>query len=397
MDRRRRVWRLAGIAALVGLVSLAGCTLLQPKAAVDFAASGVEGPVPFTVEFTPLVEGDVAHYHWDFGDGETSSDSSPVHVYRAAGTYDVFLTVTMVDGSTGAVKKSDLIEAKAVARKSGLLSMLYWLNTSTGTIHRGDRAGYSSETIVEYIYNGGDLDVGGGYVYWTADDSVRRANYDGTGKETIATNQSGLSSVTVDGVARKIYWACRPNDALFGSTGWDGCLKRANLDGSGRSTLEIYDTGTLPFAWWIRSDAGSGRLYRYFDDDNIVRPVRLTPTGLWDGRIQWLDFPTPTTHTVHRVKGSMNGIKALALDVGYGPALYVYWITGQSIKRCRVDGSDTTTILSDLNSPRGVAVDVAEGKMYWSDAQGIHRANLDGAEAELIYPGVRADVLVIQQ
>jgi PKD repeat protein len=396
MRYSRSVGRAAGVVALLGLLSLAGCMLFQPEVTVDFVASETEGVIPLLVEFAPLVAGDAAAYYWDFGDGATSTDSSPVHAYRAAGTYDVFLTVTLADGSSGSAKKTDLIDVRSAARKAGRLTSLYWLNAGDGTIHRGDRAGLSSETVASYIYRGKDLAVGGGYVYWAADDTVYRADYAGTGKKAIITNQSGLVSVTVDGVAEKMYWACMPS-LPYGQTYWEGSLKRAALDGTDRSTLETYDDSARPFTWVIRSDEDGGKLYRYFDDDNVVRPARLSPMAPWDGRLQWLDFPNLSTHSVHGVKESMNGIVTMAVDVSDGPARYVYWITGSSIKRCRVDGSDITTILGDLDYPKGVAVDIVEGKMYWSDKGGIHRANLDGAEAELIYPGARADVLVIQQ
>jgi PKD repeat protein len=392
----RIMQRIGGIALVIGVLSLAGCMLLQPKVAVDFVATKLEGSVPLLVEFTSLAAGDVAAYYWDFGDGETSSDSSPVHVYRTAGMFDVFHTVTLADGSTGAVKKVNLIDARDPLRRTSRPSMLYWLNAKSGTIHRGERAGTSSETVVSYIYRGKDLAVGGGYVYWAEDDTVYRANYDGSDQKAIVTNQPGLQSVAVDGVADKIYWACTPSGP-FSQTYWAGSLKRANLAGTGRTTLETYDDSAYPYTWMIRSDGAGGRLYRYLDDDNYVRPVSLSPMGQWDGRLQWLEFPNLSSFTTHRVKASMNGISAMALDVSNGPASYVYWITGGSIKRCRVDGSDTTTILRDLDEPKGIAADIVEGKMYWSDRDGVHRAALDGAEAELIYPGVRADVLVIQQ
>ena len=37
-------------------------------------------------------------YEWDFGDGETSTESDPTHVYSAAGTYDVVLVAKNADG-----------------------------------------------------------------------------------------------------------------------------------------------------------------------------------------------------------------------------------------------------------------------------------------------------------
>ena len=65
-----------------------------------------------------LLAGCTASYGWTFGDGETSDDPSPVHVYRAAGTYTVGLTAESTDGSIVQEEKADLITASVVARKT---------------------------------------------------------------------------------------------------------------------------------------------------------------------------------------------------------------------------------------------------------------------------------------
>ena len=36
----------------------------------------------------------ITGYAWDFGDGQTSTDAAPSHMYAAAGTYTATLTVT---------------------------------------------------------------------------------------------------------------------------------------------------------------------------------------------------------------------------------------------------------------------------------------------------------------
>jgi PKD repeat protein len=61
-------------------------------------------PAPITlgdpVTFTVTVTGSGPfEYLWDFGDGTTSTDASPTHLYTAAGTYTVTVTVTSDWGS----------------------------------------------------------------------------------------------------------------------------------------------------------------------------------------------------------------------------------------------------------------------------------------------------------
>ena len=43
----------------------------------------------------------IAWRAWEFGDGETSVGTSPVHRYRSGGTYEVTLTLATYDGRVG--------------------------------------------------------------------------------------------------------------------------------------------------------------------------------------------------------------------------------------------------------------------------------------------------------
>jgi VCBS repeat-containing protein len=51
-------------------------------------------------------DGNVVSWHWDFGDGQSSTDQSPSHTYAAPGTYHVTLTVTD-NGGAAASKDHD--------------------------------------------------------------------------------------------------------------------------------------------------------------------------------------------------------------------------------------------------------------------------------------------------
>lgn len=75
-----------------------------PAPAADFAAAPTSGQAPLTVSFTDLSTGAPTSWQWSFGDGGTSSDSNPSHVYTNAGSYTVSLTVANAGGQDTAAK-----------------------------------------------------------------------------------------------------------------------------------------------------------------------------------------------------------------------------------------------------------------------------------------------------
>jgi PKD repeat protein len=76
-------------------------------------------------------EGNISSYAWKFGDGSTGTGVSPSHIYNAAGTYNVSLTVTDEGGLTATSMTTALIDevnmqtpmAKANGPYSGAVNM----------------------------------------------------------------------------------------------------------------------------------------------------------------------------------------------------------------------------------------------------------------------------------
>lgn len=62
-----------------------------------------------TAEFINTTTGSGLTYFWDFGDGQTSTDTDPVHFYDTLGTYTVSLTVTDVNGCDSTIVRPDLV------------------------------------------------------------------------------------------------------------------------------------------------------------------------------------------------------------------------------------------------------------------------------------------------
>jgi PKD repeat protein len=71
----------------------------QTAPTADFTASTTSGGAPLGLNFTNSSTGSITGYSWAFGDGGTSTAQNPVHVYAAAGTYTVSLTVVGPGGS----------------------------------------------------------------------------------------------------------------------------------------------------------------------------------------------------------------------------------------------------------------------------------------------------------
>lgn len=70
----------------------------QPTAA--FTAIPTSGQVSLRVQFNDSSTGNITSWSWNFGDGNTSTERNPVHIYTTAGKFTVSLTVTGPSGST---------------------------------------------------------------------------------------------------------------------------------------------------------------------------------------------------------------------------------------------------------------------------------------------------------
>jgi hypothetical protein len=64
------------------------------KLRANFTGSPRSGLPPLEVQFSDTSTGDIISWRWSFGDGKTSSEQSPRHIYERAGVYSVTLGVS---------------------------------------------------------------------------------------------------------------------------------------------------------------------------------------------------------------------------------------------------------------------------------------------------------------
>jgi PKD repeat protein len=90
-------WTLGKVMMFAALVTLAACggdDEPEPEPTASFTYEADNREVTFTNTST-----NATSYSWDFGDGNTSTEQSPVHTYDEFGTYTVRLTSTGPGGS----------------------------------------------------------------------------------------------------------------------------------------------------------------------------------------------------------------------------------------------------------------------------------------------------------
>jgi len=76
----------------------------------DFTFSATDLSVDFASTSSDI-DGNIASYSWNFGDGSSSVSANPSHTYGSEGTYSVSLTVTDNDGDSDTVTKSVQVTA----------------------------------------------------------------------------------------------------------------------------------------------------------------------------------------------------------------------------------------------------------------------------------------------
>jgi len=97
----------------LSIVDTFGCTNSRAKPNINyfkpgFTALNTSGCNPLTVSFSDTSAGAVAWF-WDFGDGSTSSQQNPTHVYNNDGNYTITLIATAPSGCQDTVLVSNLV------------------------------------------------------------------------------------------------------------------------------------------------------------------------------------------------------------------------------------------------------------------------------------------------
>ncbi len=240
---------------------------------------------------------------------------------------------------------------------------LYWIDAKTDTLQR--LVDTEVKNLISEVQNATSLtvDAADGKLYWTTKTNenwgeIYRANLNGTPRSEELRDLYGVPlDITVDPQRKKLYWIDTLNR-----------IQRSDLNAQNIQNI-LRDLNTPKH---ITLDVGRGKLYwteKTSDQTSEIRSANL------DGS------------NVQRVKELTSVPRGLTIDAVNGK-LYLTNADGK-VQRLDVDGSNfQPDLITDLDAPEEVSVDVADRKIYWTERTSIRRADFNGENIEDVVTGL---------
>ena len=316
---------------------------------------------PATVTFsnTSIVPTTVgtAVFYWNFGNGDSSSETNPTYTYDEAGVYVVNLVVKTSESleiressKTIVVKDPNatgtpIYYTDGTKVYQGLINTLAPIFTQINGLSTQTSYSMAIDSVHNKLYIS---DYGANKIF--------RANLDGSNVEDFRTGLDKPIAMAFDYQENKIYWNT--------TTG----VQRADLGNTDLSQKEDFVTGQANDPDGLAIDLVNRKLY-WINYDGGVWSKNLDGTG---------------------EKVILPDVEGASIMV-VGDRIYYdeYVASGDiRIKSANLDGTGVTTIAVGISRVvYGLAYDPYGQKIYWGDrrAYNMMRANLDGSEAEIYY------------
>ena len=316
---------------------------------------------PATVVFTntSIVPGTVgtASYSWNFGDGESSTEDNPTHLYEEAGAYSVNLVVT----TSGSLEIRQVTKMIVVKDPNATGIPIYY--TDGGQVYQGlintqapiftPVSGVATQSSYGMALDNVNLKL---YISDVGANKIYRCNLDGSSFEEFRTGLDQPNGITIDNQDNKIYWDT--------STG----IQRADMNSTDLNQKEDFVTAQPNDPEGLDIDVVNRKLYWVNYNG-----------GLWSKNLDG----TGQIALLPDVEGG--SVKVI------GDRIYFDEYIGSGdirLKSANLDGSGVSTVAVGIGRVvYGIAYDAENEKIYWGDraTDVMWRANLDGSSPEAYY------------
>lgn len=316
---------------------------------------------PATVTFanTSIVPETVgtATYYWSFGDGKSSSETNPTHLYTEPGVYNVNLVVTtsvsleIKEVTKTIVIKDPTATGLPIYYTDGSQVFEALINTQApiftqvpGVVAQGSY-GMVMDTLNLKLY-----------ISDYSADKIYRSNLDGSGFEDFRTGVDGPNGLAIDYDQNQIYW-----DTSSG-------IQRANISNTDVTQKEDFVTGQTNDPDGLDIDLVNRKLY-WVNYNGGVWVKNLDGTG--------------QSELMPAVEGG--SLKVIGDRIYYDE----YIASGDiRLKSANLDGTGVSTIAVGIGRViYGIAYDSESQKIYWGNraTDEMMRANLDGSDPEVFF------------
>ncbi len=287
-----------------------------PPPVAEFSGTPTSGTHPLNVDFTDLSSGSVTSWSWTFGDGGTSTAQNPSHLYTAAGSYDVTLTVTGPGGSDPETKSAyiSVSEPAPVAEFSGTpTSGIVPLNVAFTDLSTGPVTSWS----------------------WTFGDGATSTAqnpshlYTAAGMYDVTLTATGPGGVDAESKTNYIVVSVPPPVAGFGATPTSGILP-LDVDFTDASTGSI-------LSWsWTFGDGGTSTAqnpsHTYTAAGTYDVTLTVTGPGGADGETQLgliaVSEPAPVAEFSGTPTSGVSPLEVDFTDLSSGPVTSWAWTFG---------------------------------------------------------------------
>lgn len=157
----------------------------KPKPEAEFAVSMTEREIGVSLDFVDLSINKPISWVWDFGDGNTSAESSPSHTYTSEGTFTVSLSVSNAYGNDTKTKidyinviEPPIINVDGVTDYDGntyyevKIGTQIWMAENLKVRHYSDGTAIPHVTDNTTWANLGDNDTDKAYCFFNNDESL---------------------------------------------------------------------------------------------------------------------------------------------------------------------------------------------------------------------------------
>ena len=314
---------------------------------------------PATVTFTntsivPVTVG-TAVYYWNFGNGDSSSETNPTYIYDEAGAYVVNLVVT-TSGSLEVKESSQTIVVKDPTASGTPIYFTNGTQVYQGLINTQAPIFTPVSGLVTQSSYGMVLDTLNQKLYMSdvSANKIFRSNLDGTELETFRSGLDSPNGMAIDYLNNQLYF-----DSSNG-------VQRANMNATDVSQKEDFVTAQANDPEGVAIDLQNRKLY-WINYDGGVWSKNL------DGTAE---------------KEIIPGIEGASIMVVGNRIYYDEYVASGDVrlKSANLDGTGITTIATGITRVvYGIAYDDNEQKIYWGDRNKdtLMRADLDGNNAEV--------------